>query len=44
MWKAVKDDRYAAGPAKGSWYNQEIAAELTLVNVNTKKELPMGLV
>ncbi len=43
MWKAVKDDRYAAGAAKGSCYNQEIAAEPTLVSVNTKKELSMGI-
>lgn len=42
MWEAVKDDRYAADPSKGSGHNRGIAVDLTLVNLNTGKELSMG--
>ena len=42
MWEAVKDDRYAADPAKGSGHNRGIAVDLTLVNLKTGQELPMG--
>ncbi len=42
MWEAVKDDRYAADPAKGSGHNRGIAVDLTLIDLHTKKELPMG--
>lgn len=42
MWEAVKDDRYAADPSKGSGHNRGIAVDLTLVDINTKKELSMG--
>ncbi|MEO8569213.1 MAG: M15 family metallopeptidase [Ginsengibacter sp.] len=42
MWEVVKDDRYAADPAKGSGHNRGIAVDLTLVDIITKKELPMG--
>jgi D-alanyl-D-alanine dipeptidase len=42
MWKTVKDDRYAADPSKGSGHNRGIAIDLTLINLHTKKELPMG--
>ncbi len=42
MWEAVQDDRYAADPSKGSGHNRGIAVDLTLVNSDTKKELPMG--
>lgn len=42
MWEAVKDSRYAANPATGSGHNRGIAIDLTLINLNTKKELAMG--
>ncbi len=42
MWEMVKDDRYAANPAKGSGHNRGIAVDLTLIDLKTKKELPMG--
>jgi zinc D-Ala-D-Ala dipeptidase len=42
MWETVKDSRYAADPSKGSGHNRGIAIDLTLVDLQTKKELPMG--
>ncbi len=42
MWEAVKDDRYAADPSKGSGHNRAIAVDLTLIDLHTKKELSMG--
>lgn len=42
MWEKVKDDRYAADPSKGSGHNRGVAIDLTLINLQTKKELPMG--
>jgi zinc D-Ala-D-Ala dipeptidase len=42
MWDTVKDDRYAADPSKGSGHNRGTAVDLTLIDLNTKKELPMG--
>ncbi len=42
MWEAVKDDRYAADPSKGSGHNRGIAVDLTLVDIATRKDLPMG--
>jgi D-alanyl-D-alanine dipeptidase len=42
MWEKVKDDRYAAGPAKGSGHNRGAAVDLTLIDLKTGKELPMG--
>ncbi|MEO7120458.1 MAG: M15 family metallopeptidase [Ginsengibacter sp.] len=42
MWEQVKDNRYAADPARGSGHNRGTAVDLTLVNLLTKKELPMG--
>lgn len=42
MWDKVKDDRYAADPSKGSGHNRGVAVDLTLVDLQTKKELPMG--
>jgi D-alanyl-D-alanine dipeptidase len=42
MWQKVPDDRYAADPAKGSGHNRGIAVDLTLIDLKTKKELPMG--
>jgi D-alanyl-D-alanine dipeptidase len=42
MWEKVKDDRYAADPSKGSGHNRGAAGDLTLIDLKTKKELPMG--
>jgi D-alanyl-D-alanine dipeptidase len=42
MWEKIKDDRYAADPSKGSGHNRGAAVDLTLIDLNTKKELPMG--
>jgi D-alanyl-D-alanine dipeptidase len=42
MWQKVKDSRYAADPAKGSGHNRGVAVDLTLINLQTKKELEMG--
>jgi D-alanyl-D-alanine dipeptidase len=42
IWMPVKDARYAADPAKGSGHNRGIAADLTIIQLNTKEELNMG--
>ncbi|HXS55167.1 MAG TPA: M15 family metallopeptidase [Hanamia sp.] len=42
MWKVVKDDRYAADPATGSGHNRGASVDLTIIDLKTKKELPMG--
>lgn len=42
MWEEVKDSRYAADPAKGSGHNRGIAVDLTLIDLQSGKELPMG--
>ena len=42
MWVKVKDDRYAADPSKGSGHNRRAAVDLTLIDLKTGKELPMG--
>lgn len=42
MWEPIKDDRYVANPASGSGHNRGIAVDLTLIRLDTKKELNMG--
>jgi D-alanyl-D-alanine dipeptidase len=42
MWELVKDDRYAADPAKGSGHNRGLAIDVTLVDMATGKEIEMG--
>ena len=42
MWEAVKDSRYAADPAKGSGHNRGIAVDVTLFDLSSKAEIPMG--
>jgi zinc D-Ala-D-Ala dipeptidase len=42
MWEPIQDDRYVADPKKGSGHNRGIAVDLTIINVNTGEELPMG--
>lgn len=41
LWNDVKDERYAANPAKGSGHNRGIAVDLTLADSKTKHLLPM---
>ena len=42
MWEPVKDDRYAADPKFGSGHNRGAAVDLTIIDLGTGKELPMG--
>ena len=42
IWNLVKDERYAADPAKGSNHNRGIAVDLTIIDLKTKAELNMG--
>lgn len=42
IWNLIPDRHYAANPRKGSHHNRGIAADLTLVNLKTGKELDMG--
>jgi zinc D-Ala-D-Ala dipeptidase len=42
MWELVKDERYAANPAKGSNHNRGLAVDLTVIETATGKELDMG--
>jgi len=41
LWNNVKDERYAANPAKGSGHNRGISVDLTLADAKTRKLLPM---
>lgn len=42
IWNLVKDERYAANPAKGSSHNRGIAVDVTIVDAKTMRELDMG--
>jgi len=41
FWELVHDDRYVADPSKGSGHNRGIAADLTIIDLATGKELTM---
>jgi D-alanyl-D-alanine dipeptidase len=41
FWELIHDDRYVADPKTGSGHNRGIAVDLTLIDLKTKKELPM---
>ena len=41
FWELVHDDRYVADPKKGSGHNRGIAIDLTIIELNTKRELKM---
>jgi zinc D-Ala-D-Ala dipeptidase len=41
LWKKVRDERYAANPAKGSGHNRGVAVDLTLADLKTHELLPM---
>lgn len=42
MWEPIKDDRYVADPKRGSGHNRGIAVDLTIIDLKTGEELPMG--
>lgn len=42
MWEPIKDDRYVADPKKGSGHNRGIAVDLTIIDLHSGIELPMG--
>lgn len=42
MWELIKDERYVANPAKGSGHNRGLAVDVTIIDLNTGKELDMG--
>lgn len=42
MWELIKDERYVANPKNGSGHNRGIAVDLTIINLQTGKELNMG--
>lgn len=42
MWALIQDERYVANPAKGSGHNRGLAVDVTIVDLKTGKELPMG--
>lgn len=42
LWEPVQDDRYAADPKKGSGHNRGIAVDLTIISLQSNKELNMG--
>jgi D-alanyl-D-alanine dipeptidase len=41
LWNKVKDERYAANPAKGSGHNRGLSVDLTLADMKTHQMLPM---
>lgn len=42
MWQLIGDRRYVANPRKGSFHNRGLAIDVTLIDLNTGKELDMG--
>ncbi len=42
MWNLIGDERYVANPAKGSGHNRGLAVDLTLIDLATGAEIPMG--
>lgn len=42
FWELVKDERYVANPSKGSGHNRGTTVDITIINLQTKKELNMG--
>lgn len=42
FWELVKDERYVANPVKGSNHNRGTAVDLTLIDLQTGRELNMG--
>lgn len=42
FWELIKDERYVANPASGSNHNRGTAVDLTIIHLQTGRELPMG--
>ncbi len=42
MWELIQDERYVANPKTGSGHNRGTTVDLTLIDLNTGLELPMG--
>jgi D-alanyl-D-alanine dipeptidase len=42
MWQRTTDRRFVANPRKGSNHNRGLAVDITLVNLSTGQQLPMG--
>lgn len=42
FWELVNDERYVANPAKGSGHNRGVAVDLTIIELQSGKELDMG--
>ena len=42
FWELVHDERYVANPANGSGHNRGTSVDLTIINLQTGKELDMG--
>jgi zinc D-Ala-D-Ala dipeptidase len=42
FWELVKDERYVANPSRGSGHNRGVAVDLTIINLQTGRELDMG--
>jgi D-alanyl-D-alanine dipeptidase len=42
FWELVKDERYVANPSRGSGHNRGVAVDLTIIKLQTGKELNMG--
>jgi len=42
LWQKTTDRRYTANPRRGSHHNRGIAADLTIIDLRTGKELDMG--
>lgn len=42
MWQVSPDRRYTANPRRGSHHNRGLAVDITIVNLQTGKELDMG--
>ncbi len=42
MWDLIHDERYVADPSKGSGHNRGLAVDVTIIDLQTGKELNMG--
>jgi len=42
LWRYTTDRHYTASPRKGSHHNRGLAVDITIIDLKTGKELPMG--
>lgn len=42
FWELVKDERYVANPSRGSGHNRGVSVDLTIISLQTGRELDMG--